>query len=218
MARFEVIKEVTDSLANIVRLEAKAQKYDVEVVTGPFDTDFFTGKKNRIAVYLYQIAIDHQQNETAAEAQVEVEKEDETGSYTILYPRPIILRLHYAVAASGKTPVEEQLTLSLALKAFFERPHLEKELRVGENLPDIDVAVDFEQDFEVEKQKLLCQSLGVSHHVLLGYRVVTEMQPERELRRTRRVERRQMAIYDKLRPPDGMGPDADRSRPKPAKK
>lgn len=214
MARYEVIKEITDSLVNVVRLEAKAQKVDVEVVAGPPDEAFFAGKGSRVAVYLYDIHIDHQENQLGEQA--EVEESDESGVYTILFPRPLIIRLHFAVAATGKTPIDEQLTLSLALKAFFERPSLDDELKLGSNFPSLDLPVDFDQDFTADKKNQLLQSLGVRHHPLIGYRVVTEMQPQRELRRTRKVERRTIEMFDKIRPPDGMGEGADRSLMKPS--
>lgn len=216
MARFEVIKEITDSLANIVRLEADAQKFDLELVVGPPDKAFFSRPSNALALYLHNVGIDHQDNQEYGE-EVEVEKEDEDGIYTILYPKPLILRVHYAVAATGRTPIDEQLTLTLALKAFVERPVLNDELKKGPNFPKLDLPIDWDRDFTPDRQRSLLDSFGVSHHPLLGYRIVTELQPERELRRTRKVERRSIAIFDKHRPPDGMGEGVERKRPVPVK-
>lgn len=210
MAHYEVFKEVGDSLVNLVKLEAERQKKSLDVVLAPPDQAFFSGKGNAVAVYLYSLNVDYQDHQHTRE--IEVEEEDETGVYTIVYPRALITRVHGAVAARGTTYSDELLTLSLALKAFAEFPALDAERRLGENLPERTVPVDFDARFDTEAQMRLCTSLGVPFHPMLGYRVITEIQPDRELRRTRKVERRSMELYDRHRLPDGKGPDADRRK------
>lgn len=210
MAHYEVFKEVGDSLVNLVKLEAERQNVALEVLLTAPDKAFYAGTGNAVAVYLYNFNVDYQDNQRTSE--IEVEEEDEEGVYTIVYPRALITRVHCAVAARGKTYPEELLTLSLALKAFAEFPSLDAERRLGENLPNRTVPVDFDVHFNTEAQMRLCTALGVSFHPMLGYRVVTEIQPDRERRRTRKVERRSMELYDRHRLPDGKGPDADRRK------
>jgi len=215
MARHEVFKDVGESLAGLVRLEAKAQKLDVDVVVGPPDAAFFAGKKGAIAVYLYDFHYDRNVNQEGEETQVDVT--DDSGTYTILYGRPLILEVRFLVAATGKTPADEQVNLGLAVKAFFERPALAAGTKAGRSLPGHEMPVDLDEGFTAERKWTMLQSLGVTHHVLVGYRVHAEMKPERELRRTRKVERRSIELFDRHRPPEGKGEDAERPRPKPAK-
>jgi hypothetical protein len=216
MARYEVIKEISDSLAGIVKAEARRQKFDLEVVLGPFDTAFFGRRSNAVAIYLYELSFDHQKQQESREFQVE--SEDADGPLTVHYPRPLVVDLRYAVAATGKTSVDEQLSLTVALKAFFDHPVLSGPLRLGDNFPERDLPVDLDPKFNLEAQARLLASLGVSHHALLGYRITTEVKPERELRRTRKVERRTIDIFDRHHAPPGKGLDADRSRPAAAAK
>lgn len=212
MARHEVFKEVAESLAACVRRESDRQKTPVEVVVGPPDAGFYAGKSNAVAIYLYHLAVDYADNEHTEE--LVVEGEDELGTYTIVYPRAVITRLHFAVAARGGSHDAELLTLSLALKAFVEHPTLAGDAKKGANLPpERDLPVDVDTSFDFTAQRELSQSLGVPFHPMLGYRVITEIQPERELRRSRKVERRSIEIFDRLRPPDGKGEDADRRPP-----
>lgn len=216
MARYEVIKEIGDSLAAIVRGEAKRQKFDLEVVLGPFDPAFFARKSAAVAIYLYELSVDHQKQQESRE--FVVESHDDQGPLTVHYPRPLVLDLRYAVAAAGKTPVDEQLALTVALKALFDHPILTGPLKLGDNFPEKDVPVDLDPKFTLDAQARLLASLGVTHHPLLGYRLTTEVKPERELRRTRKVERRTIDIFDRHNAPPGKGPDADRPRPAAAAK
>lgn len=211
MARFEVFKELAESLANLVRLEAQQQKSDVEVVLGPPDEAFFAGKKSLVAVYLYDFAYDKNVNQEGVETQVDVT--DASGTYTILYGRPLIIEVKVAVAASGKTPLDETLNLGLALKAFFERPFLRDDLKLGKNLPAYEIPIDIDEEFTAERKFQLLERLGVRHHPLVGYRVHAEMKPERELHRTRRVETRSIQMFDRHNPPEGKGIGADRKPP-----
>lgn len=211
MARYDVIKEIGESLAGIVRAEAKKQKVELEVVVGPFDQAFFAKKSAAVALYLYEIGYDHQRQQELRE--FEVKGEDDQGEYTILYPRPLAVDLRWAVAATARTAGDEHIALAVALKAFYDAPLLDSKTKQGENFPDRDLPIDIDRAFTLEKQAQLLGSLGVPHHALLGYRIATEIRPERELRRTRKVERRSIALFDKHRTPEGMGPDADRKKP-----
>lgn len=210
MANHEVFKEIGDSLVNLVRLEAERQKVQLEVLLSAPDQAFYAGKGNAVAVYLYSLNVDYLDNQHTSE--IEVEEQDEQGTYTVVYPRALITRVHCAVAARGTTYPDELLMLSLALKAFAEFPMLDAERRLGQNLPDRVVPVDFDARFDSEAQMRLCSSLGVPFHPMLGYRVITEIQPDRERRRSRKVERRTMELYDRTRLPEGKGPDADRRK------
>ncbi len=211
MARYEVFREVAESLGNLVRLEAKAQKADLEVVLGPPDEAFFAAKKNQIAVYLYDHELDPNISQDQDERPQDVT--DETGTYTILYGRPLFLVVRVAVAANGKTPLDEQANLGLAMKAFFERPVLRDELKLGKNLGEGDIPLDLDLELTSERKLSLLRSLGVKHHPLVGYRLAVAILPERELGRTRRVERRTMELYDRHRPPEGKGLEAERKPP-----
>lgn len=213
MARHEVFKDVGASLANLVRLEAARQKASVDVIVGPPDEAFFAARKSAIAIYLYDFRYDRRVNQEGEETEVELT--DESGTYTILYGRPLILELKFAVAASGKTPVDEAVNLGLAVKAFFERPGIGAETRAGQELPEHDMPIDLDEELTPERKFQLLSSLGVTHHPLVGYRVHAEMKPERELRRTRKVERRSIELFDRHRPPEGKGEGAERSRPAP---
>lgn len=215
MAHHEVFRDIGLSLVNLVKIEAERQNQPLEVLLAPPDQAFYAGSGSAVAVYLYSLNVDYLDNQHTRE--IEIEEEDEEGVYTIVYPRALITRVHAAVAARGKTYSDELLTLSLALKAFAEFPALDAERRMGDNLPDRVVPVDFDPRFDAEAQMRLCTSFGVPFHPMLGYRVVTEIQPDRELRRTRKVERRSMELYDRNRLPDGKGPDANR-RPPPTKR
>lgn len=210
MAHYEVFRDVGDSLVNLVKIEAERQKQSLEVLLTAPDKVFFEGRGNAVAVYLYNFNVDYLDKQRTSE--IEVEGEDDQGVYTIVYPRALITRVHCAVVARGKTYTDELLTLSLALKAFAEFPSLDAERRLGENLPNRLVPVDFDAGFDTEAQMRLCSAMGVPFHPMLGYRIVTEIQPDRELRRTRKVERRSMELYDRNRLPDDKGPDAVRRK------
>jgi hypothetical protein len=214
MARYEVFKEVGESLANLVRLEAEHQKLPVEIVVGPPDAAFFQTKKARVGIYLYDFHVDRHVNQEGDEHEEEVE--DETGTFTILFGRPLLVEVKVAVAAAGGSPLEETVLLGLAMKAFFERPVLREELKLGKNLPAFDMPVDIDPDFSLDRKHQLLTSLGVTHHPLVGYRLVTELRPERELHRTRKVEKRTIELYDRHRPPEGKGLGAERAIPKTA--
>ncbi len=207
MAHHEVFRDLAESLGNLVRLEAKAQKVDLEVVLGPPDPAFFAGRKSQVAVYLYDHELDPEISQDQDERQRDVT--DETGTYTILYGRPLFLVVRVAVAASGKTALEEQANLGLAMKAFFERPVLKEELKLGRSLSEGEIPIDLDVRFTAGKKRGLLRSLGVTHHPLAGYRVAVALLPDRELRRTRKVERRSIELFDKLRPPEGRSADAE---------
>lgn len=208
MPSYEVIKEVGDSLANIVTLEAKRQKLALDVVQGPFDADFFGKKKSAIALYLYEFKHDHRLQQEAKEFDVEVEEPE--GPVNVQFPRPLVLELHYAIAGTGPSFVDETIALSVGVKAFYDHPVLNKELKLGKHFPEKDLPIDIDSTFTLERQSQLLTALGVKHHALMGYKVVIEMKPERELRRSRRVERRTIDLYDKIKPPPGKGSNRDR--------
>jgi len=208
MPSYEVIKEVGDSLANIVTLEAKRQKLAIDVVLGPCDADFFARKKSSVAVYLYEFKFDQRIQQEAKEFEEEVDDPD--GPINVQFPRPLVLELHYAVAATVASFLDETIALSVAVKGFYDHPTLNKELKLGKHFPEKDLPVDIDTAFNLERQSQLLHALGVKHHAMMGYKVVCEMKPERELRRTRRVERRTIDLYDKLKPPAGKGTDRNR--------
>lgn len=197
MAGSGLIQEIGDSLAHVLELEARERGVPLDVVQGRFDSAFFARERSAVALHLRQVVVDHQDNQQGAE--LEVEAQDDEGSWVLVYPRPLLLRLHWAVAGAGAGAQGERFVLSLALQAFQARPVLTKELRRGESLPDIDMPIDFDAAFCAPRQEALCTGLGVPPCALLGYRVVTEMRAERERSRIRRVERRRIELGDARR-------------------
>lgn len=199
MAQFEIVKELAESLANLVRLEAGRQKLALDVAVRPPDAAFFGSKQNAVAVHLFEVKVDHHLEGEEVEQEVEVDGE----TLTILYPPPLILDLRFAVAVTGKTPLDEAMLIALAAKAFYERPVLKGELKQGKAFDERDIPIDADSAFDLDEQAKLLRALGVPHRPLLGYRVTAHVLPDREIRRTRKVERRTIELYDRHRDPAG---------------
>lgn len=189
MARRDVIREISSSLAGVIAREASRQMFGVETMQGPPDAAFFARGRASIALYLYELGVDPRENRDREE--IEEELNDPSGPIVIVRPPPLAVRLRYAVAACGADPLEEQALLALALKAFHEEPVLRGEAEQGADIP-----IEHDETFTLERQVRLLTSLGAAHHPLIGVRVQAELQAERELRRSRRVERRSIDVVD----------------------
>lgn len=189
MARNDVIREISSSLAGVISREAGRQMLAVETVQGPPDAAFFARGRASIAVYLYELRVDPRENRDREE--IEEEIDDPSGPIVVVRPPPLAVKLRYAVAACGADPLEEQALLALALKAFHEEPVLRDETAKGADIP-----IEHDETFTLERQVRLLKSLGVAHHPLIGVRVQAELWADRELRRSRRVERRTIDVID----------------------
>jgi len=206
MAQYELVREVGESLANVVRLEAGRQKVKVELLCVPPDRAFYDARGAAVTVYLHGMRRDTSDQPNDREEDVEVDGD----IFTLVHPPTMQLELHYAVAARAANAVEEQLLLVLAMKAFHEYPTLADAVRIGKNF-DEEVSIDPDGSFD-EAARTALAGPGVGHHLMAGYRVRVGIVAERELRRRRKVETRVMEIFDKNRAPPGKGEGADRTR------
>lgn len=189
MARRDVIREISSSLAGVISREAGRQMLAVETVQGPPDAAFFARGQASVALYLYELHVDPRENRDREE--IEEEIDEPSGPIVVVRPPPLAVGLRYAVAACGADPLEEQGLLALALKALHEEPVLR-----GEAIEGADIPIEHDETFTLERQVRLLTALGAAHHPLLGVRVQAELRAERELRRSRRVERRSIDVVD----------------------
>lgn len=189
MARNDVIREISSSLADVIGREARRQTFGVETVQGPPDAAFFARGRASIALYLYELGVDPRENRERDE--IEEEIDEPSGPVVVVRPPPLAVGLRYAIAACGADPMEEQALLALALKAFHEEPVLR-----GDAVQGTDIPIEHDETFTLERQVRLLKALGAAHHPLIGVRVQAELRAERELRRSRRVERRSIDVVD----------------------
>jgi hypothetical protein len=217
MAQYEVIRDVGLSLAQIMRGELSRQKSRAKVAVGAPTVDFIKKNSPGVVLYLYQVLPSYEGVETRDN--VIEETQDAKGPLRIIKPPPLLVELHYMVIPVSDDPAEEHGLLSLSLKAFEEAPILGKKEKQGETFDADDIPILRDPEWTFERQLQLWQSFNAPFRPSVGYKVGARIYLERELSRVRRVEERELFVFDKLRPPPGRGEGADRTKlPAPVRK
>ncbi len=193
MSQFEVIKDINETLKELLKESFKANGFTTVSVSTDRPKKDNIKNMPTVSCYMYHLGF-HQGYKERADTLVS--SYDKQGNVVEYYQdAPAYLFAHFIVSVWGNSPNEENLLLGLAVKTFLEHPILESETLKGDSFyPDdkINVYPNLQADFNdtLSFWRSLNEELRPSVYYFVRFRI----ESERKSSEVRRVTGKDFAI------------------------
>lgn len=202
MPQYEVIRDIGSSLLALCEAELKKQKVKGKVVLAPPTREVFDKHAPALCLYLYEVRENAPYKDTMPWDKKVPGPDGKLVKVKI--PAPLELELRWVLAAGAEDAAQEHLLLALGMKALHERPLLtRKDLKADHFAATEELPLRIDYGFDLGRAATLFRALEAPLKAAAGYVVPCRIFTDFTIQPAKRVEERDIVVYDTLHPPPG---------------
>jgi hypothetical protein len=194
MSQFEVVRDVGESLKELLTTSFKATGYTTVTVSNDRPKKDNVKSLPTVSAYLYHLSFAPGYKERTDSLVTTYAKDGKLVDY--YQDAPAYLQAHFILSVFGNTPTEENLLLGLIIKTLLENPILFGEQLKGESFfPDDQVNVFPNLQADFNESVSFWRSLNEEVRPSLFYHVRFRVESERRSEDLTRVTGRDLAVH-----------------------